>query len=96
MTDTPTNVTKGGRPPLFGRAMTAKGRKKRSLAARSARLRDAAAPDYFPNVLTGEQMFAALGMVPPTISDAELARLRAMPGGSDPDDFDPWAEPEED
>ena len=81
---------KRGRPPLFGRAMTGLERQHRYLAARSKRLREAA-PDQFPNAMTAEQMFAVLGPIP-TISGEMLAAMRALPGGNDPADFDPYAE----
>ena len=52
-------------------------------------------PDLYPNVMSGSEMMALLygqDAAVPTMSDTALAALQAMPGGSDPADFDPYAE----
>jgi hypothetical protein len=88
---------KRGRKPLFGKAMTVLERQHRFRAARSKRAREAA-PDQFPGIMTGEEMFVALGMIDqPTFSAEDLAALRAMPGGSEGpegDDDQPAIDPE--
>jgi hypothetical protein len=45
--------------------------------------------------MTGAEVAKCLGGIP-VMSDADLAVLQAMPGGSDPADFDAWGDPEED
>jgi hypothetical protein len=72
---------KRGRPPLFGRPMTGLERQHRYLAARSKRAREAA-PDQFPGIMTGGEMLALLGHDFPTMTDAQVAALRAQ--GTDP------------
>jgi hypothetical protein len=81
---------KRGRPPLFGKAMTAKERKQRHQAARYKHMREAA-PDLYPNIMTAEQVVAMFGLK--TMSPETLAALRAQPGGDEPFDPDDDAPP---
>jgi hypothetical protein len=63
--------------------MTPQERKQRHLAARPKRLREAA-PNDFPNILTGDEMLAQLGWknTVRTMSEATLAALNLPRSGA--------------
>jgi hypothetical protein len=77
---------KRGRPPLFGKAMTAAERRQRHQSKRAAAQR-ANAP-VIPGVMSADEMLARLGYDSAVMSDERIAELRAQPGGADWDDED--------